>query len=384
MFAKLAKILSPGDCRRLGIFSLWVVFYEILITFFAFIGQYPFLSKTIFKVLPQAYLIRWDSWHYLDIAQNGYTHWTVCFFPLYPLVVDFFNLFIGNIFVAGFLVSWVALILALFFFWKLLALEKNEEIGRKALFFLLFSPAAIFFSLIYTESLFLFFTVAFFYFLKKEKWLIAALLGFGAALTRSVGVFLFFIFLFHYWEVFRSLPWRSDGFFSKKVKIFLMAFLIPLATFLYAAFCRWKFGDWFFFVSQQAQFTSHDFGWPWQTAAGYFQLIFHSDAFQNNFYYFFRTVFIEAGSFLLCLIAAVYFFVRRENLYGWFCLLNLVMPSLMFPMTSANRYMAVVFPIYIFLARLARRQTVFNFLLAATSVLFAGTIFIISRNWWAG
>ena len=51
-------------------------------------------------------------------------------------------------------------------------------------------PTAIFFSAVYSESLFLFLTVASFYYVRERRWLMAGVFGFFAALTRSEGVLL--------------------------------------------------------------------------------------------------------------------------------------------------------------------------------------------------
>ncbi|MDP9317096.1 MAG: hypothetical protein M3R24_40625, partial [Chloroflexota bacterium] len=66
-------------------------------------------------------LIRWDSWSYASIIGRGYSLGnpetgalpTVPFFPVYPLLVQLVAGVIGNIFVAGVLVSNIAFLIAL-------------------------------------------------------------------------------------------------------------------------------------------------------------------------------------------------------------------------------------------------------------------------------
>jgi Gpi18-like mannosyltransferase len=382
---------QKNNLKLLAYFSAVVLAYEALILLAMYLFNFKnFLSFTgweIFKNSLFYFLVRWDSWLFLDIIQNGYTAGLTKIFPLYPLSVAFFNLFIGNAIVAGFLVSWASLAGALFFLWKLFNLDNSREVSKKALLLLLFFPSAVFFSTIYSESLFLFLIVAFFYYLKKNKWLPAAIFGLLAALTRHVGIFLFAVYLWHYWETFRSLPLIGKSGKEKlpeKIKLLAFSLLIPLGTAAYALFCYLKFGNPLSFAAGETSFDSCVFSWPWNTFASYFNSVFTVYAIQTNFYYFFRAVIIEGLSFVLLLAATVYFFLKKENLYGLFCLLNLGIISTMFPLVSSNRYVAVVFPIYLFLARLVKNESVFFFLLALFIIFFAFTVHLFGLGNWAG
>jgi Gpi18-like mannosyltransferase len=376
---------SKKDLKLLGFFTAIVLFYEALIALIVFLfTNFPFNRQFL---NPFYELIRWDAWHYLDIVNKGYSLGEAVFFPLYPALVDFFSYPFGDVIRAGFFVSWASLVIALFYLWKLLNLENSAATAKKTILLLLFFPYAVFFSTIYTESLFLALAVAFFYYLKKEKWLTAAVCGFFAVLTRNVGIFLFAVMLWRYWEIFHSLPFLGKlgrERLKEKIKFLSFSLLIPLGMAAYCLFCYFKLGHPLAFITGQSAYQSRVFEWPWQVLAGFYRIIFVQQAVLTDFYYFFRTVIIEATSFLLLLAATVYFFGKKENLYGIFCLLNLLLFSTMFPLYSVNRFVLVIFPIYIFISRLAKKDAVFFPVLALSIILFVFNVFILALGAWVG
>lgn len=143
-------------------------------------------------------LIRHDSWWYVNIAEHGYTmgsvktgeQGTVTFFPLYPLLVRMLAAMSGNVFVAGVLVSNIALLAALGFLYGLARHEYDEATAARAVFYLAAAPTAVFFSAMYTESLFIALVCATFYFAQRRSWAGAAVAGALAAATRNTGVLL--------------------------------------------------------------------------------------------------------------------------------------------------------------------------------------------------
>jgi hypothetical protein len=143
-------------------------------------------------------LIRHDSWWYVNIAEHGYTmgdiktgqQGTVTFFPLYPLLVKFMSALTGNVFVAGVLIANGALLAALAFLYGLARDEFDEATAARAVFYLAAAPTAVFFSAMYTESLFVALVCATFYFARRRSWQWAAAAGALAAATRNTGVLL--------------------------------------------------------------------------------------------------------------------------------------------------------------------------------------------------
>jgi hypothetical protein len=143
-------------------------------------------------------LIRDDSWWYANIAEHGYTvgdlklgaQGNVVFFPLYPLLVKMIAALTGNVFLAGVLVSNVAFLIALAYLYGLARYEFGEETAARTVFYLAAAPTAVFFSAMYSESVYIALVCAAFYYAQRRVWDFAALTGALAAATRNTGVLL--------------------------------------------------------------------------------------------------------------------------------------------------------------------------------------------------
>lgn len=142
---------------------------------------------------------RWDANGYLGIAQNGYSAWIendmyIClvFFPLYPWAVRTVALFAGNYILSGLITSTVCYGIACAFIDKLLCEEYSKEMAENSIVAMSVFPFAFFFGSVMTEALFVALLAMFFYYLKKQKWLVVAVLGFLACMTKVQGVLLAF------------------------------------------------------------------------------------------------------------------------------------------------------------------------------------------------
>lgn len=142
---------------------------------------------------------RWDSEHYLNIAQNGYhgamedgQHLFLVFYPLYPWLIRTVAFVIGNYQLAGILISTVCFGIGTVYLYKVMCMESGEETGETTVKLLAVYPFAFFFGAILTESLYFAILAAFFYYLRKHQWLEIALAGFLACLTKVQGMLLAF------------------------------------------------------------------------------------------------------------------------------------------------------------------------------------------------
>ena len=135
---------------------------------------------------------RWDSVWYLRIAAHGYANRTqrTAFFPLYPLLIHIGHWVVRSYILSGILVSLLSFAIALYFLYKLTAIDFGKEVASVAVALLAFFPFSLFFSAIYTESLFLALSVAATYFARTGRWGVAAVLSAFAAATRNTGVLL--------------------------------------------------------------------------------------------------------------------------------------------------------------------------------------------------
>jgi Gpi18-like mannosyltransferase len=81
---------------------------------------------------------------------------------------------------------------ALIFLYQLAKLESdNHRTSERSLYYIALFPTAFIFMAVYTESVFLLFSVGCFYFARKRLWLWSGVLGALATATRFAGIFLY-------------------------------------------------------------------------------------------------------------------------------------------------------------------------------------------------
>lgn len=139
---------------------------------------------------------RWDSYWFLDAAQHGYYlrgpqhQANVVFFPLYPLAVRFVGVFTGDLVLAGWIVSSVFLALAVAVLTRLVREFHPDLDARLPVLLLLLWPTAFQLNAVYSESLFLFLSLAVFLFARRGDFFAAGVFGALASATRLAGIFL--------------------------------------------------------------------------------------------------------------------------------------------------------------------------------------------------
>lgn len=132
-----------------------------------------------------------DAAWYLAIAQHGYQqHFSQAFFPLYPLLIHLLGGSGRGATVAGIALSLICFLAAALLLYRLTARLLGARTALWTIVFLALAPTSFFFQTIYSESLFLLFAVALFFFAERRQWLLAGLAGLLATLTRSTGVIL--------------------------------------------------------------------------------------------------------------------------------------------------------------------------------------------------
>ncbi|MBV9802807.1 MAG: DUF2029 domain-containing protein [Solirubrobacterales bacterium] len=133
--------------------------------------------------------VRWDSIHYLQTAQHGYTSAaSTVFYPLYPLLVRVLGTGLGSDVGAGVLISLAALAVALILLHRLTELELGRRAADVTVMLLAFAPLSFYFSAVYTESLYLVLSVGSVYAARRGRWRLAGILGGLAAATRVTGI----------------------------------------------------------------------------------------------------------------------------------------------------------------------------------------------------
>jgi hypothetical protein len=147
--------------------------------------------------------VRWDMPWYFGIAVEGYRYergqaarqQNIVFFPAFPMLMRMAGRLLGGASTAyvlgGTLVVFAAFFWALVYLFRLARdLTGDEEAARGAVWFVAAYPFAVFFSALYTESIFLLGAVGAFYHFRRREFTRAAVWGLLVGLTRPNGCFL--------------------------------------------------------------------------------------------------------------------------------------------------------------------------------------------------
>ncbi len=157
-------------------------------------------------------LNRWDSRHYLKIAEHGYgkvnenddNRFLIYFPPLFPFLIFLLNKLSGiNFLYSSLIVSNIFSLFSSILLYQIAKYELNSS--KKALYSVLLLnifPTSYFLLLPYSESVFIFFILSFFYFLRvRENLGLSSLSLAGAILTRSIGVVFIPILI---WNIYKE------------------------------------------------------------------------------------------------------------------------------------------------------------------------------------
>ncbi len=313
----------------------------------------------------------WDGDYYLKIAQNGYTLHGIelAFFPAYPLLIRLFALFDARWApLAGFLISNAAFIAAMLVLWLQVRAEFGAARAWETIVAYTVFPTSLFFSAVYTESLFLLFGVLVYWFSVREKFFLAAILVALAALTRPTGV------------LFALIPLGEILLKPKRdwARAAVIALVSAVGLLAYGAYLWVTQGSPLAFLPAQAQAWGRSFALPWQTVWDGV-LVFASGTGSG------RTDLIATVAFIALTIAS-WLYVRKSlfvfSAVSLFFLLVAHGPATD-PLYSMARFGLGLFPCFIALAilleRLPRAQWLVWALLAAR--LFVSTQSFARGHW---
>lgn len=322
---------------------------------------------------------RWDAAWYLVIAEHGYrpefgafTASRTAFFPLYPLGVRALAEIGAPLVLAGVLFSLAALALGLYALHRLTALESGLRAARVAVLLTAFAPMAFYFSAIYSESLYLALSVGVFLCARRGQWARAAMLGALASATRNTGVLLMLplALLYLYGPRQDRAPDRHLARLCPRYRLrpdALWLALVPAGVGLYLAHLALAGGDPLAPFHAQAVWGRHfagPYGGVWDGAKAAFEGARQLLSFQRQHLYFpaAGSPFIGAShnlmlfGFLLLGVPALVGVLRTLPLaYGAYVLVALALPLsypvASQPLMSLPRFLLVLFPLNMWLAR---------------------------------
>ena len=351
----------------------------------------PALTHALVEPL-LAPLARWDSVWYLRIADSGYGESTprAAFFPLYPLLVRSLGTLMGGseaaLLGAAYLISLACFVAALALLHELVTLELGRRVAPATLLLLALFPAALFFGAPYPESLFLLLAVGAFYAARVDAWAWAGVCAMGASATRSAGLLLLLPLAMLWW-----------GSHKRRARDGAWLLLAPLGTAAFAAWLGFAEGDpWRFLDVQDA--WSRELTVPlagaWdglsaaldgvrQLASGRRSPVYFEAAAGDPFRIAALNIMLFA-TLVFALGACVGVFRRLPAAYGAWVAASLVLP-LSFPVApqplmSLPRFVAVLFPVFIWLALVCEERRITE-RVAAVSALGLGLFTAAYASW---
>jgi Gpi18-like mannosyltransferase len=361
------------------IFVIWrllLFVLSIIALYLPFKDSFPY-RESVLVPYGSPLLYSWgnfDGVHYLGIIQKGYfANFTQAFFPLFPIIVKFFDLFHTPL-ITGLVLNHIFLFSALVVLVKLIKLEKLTKHTSLILFLILLFPTSFFFVSLYTESLFLLLTVSCFYMMRRQKFLAAVILAAIASATRVTGIFLLPALIFEKLEQEKSLK-HQPNWFSYTPFIFSSSGLL-----LYMYYLKAKFSDPLLFLHAQEAFgasrSTQKLILIYQVIYRYLKMLV-TVRFPSLLYY---GVFQEFFLSLIFLVLGLFSFKYLRKSYAVYCLLSLIVPTLTGTFSSMPRYILILFPLFFLLTKLPSK--VKTLWLVISVILMAINIILFTRGYW--
>ncbi|MDT7570927.1 MAG: hypothetical protein QOE05_1101 [Actinomycetota bacterium] len=311
---------------------------------------------------------RADAQWYLRIASDGYRadDGSGAFFPLYPMLTRVVGVLTGGHWLlAAYLVSNVAVVVALVLLFRLTALELSEAHARRVVVYACVFPTGFFLFAPYTESLFLALSVGCLYAARRRVWWLAAVLGVLAAATRSPGFLLAPALL-----VEAVLQRREDPSVRRLLGRLAAAAAVPLGLVAYLGYWAVAHDNWRQPFDLQKSGWGKEYAWPWET-------LWHAGRVAKQFPgsypggYFLVDVVVAAA----VLAAGVWVILRVRATYAVYLWASALLPLLLMwparPLLSVPRLYVVLFPALWALSRFAERWRAHDAVLAVSAGLMA-------------
>jgi Gpi18-like mannosyltransferase len=325
---------------------------------------------------------RWDTVHYIEIAQQGYrldqidnTTWP----PLYPLLTGLLGVIMPTM-AAALIVSTIAMFFFFYLLHRLITEKWNENLADQVLLLFIVFPGSIFLAAGYSEAVFNALALACFYFIVRKKWLLSALFGGMATLTRYQGIFLAIPLI---WEGIQFLRQQSRFDWLRTLLILCYTALIPVAFALNALYIRLIIHAPWPWVTRADYWQVH-YDWPWRGLIGNLLFVLNIDT--GNLPYapmvmsmFFDLVFILLFIFLICYKKGLLPISYR--LYGIAALIpSLIILSNFNTITGVSRFVVSVFPAFITLAFLLKNKNAERAWVLASIII--QQVFLLGFYYW--
>jgi hypothetical protein len=304
----------------------------------------------------------WDSGWYFDIAKRGYYvlhghQSSIAFFPLYPMLMRVAAWPFGGsdraLWISGIVISFSAFVLALIELHRFTErVSGSRDVARRAVLYLAIFPFSLFFTRVYTESVFLLTTVLAISRAWDRRFVQAGLWGALATLCRPNGILIGVPLVL--------LALELDGNPGGRTIARRLAALLPVPLAL-AAFCAYNYhlsGDPLAWLSAQASWGNSIGNPPWRLL-----LKMIGRLVKHGWYdYFFVAPdapfrFFHGLTAMLFIVFLPTIFKRLGLALGAYVLVSLLVPLSATALEGIGRYASVLFPAFMLLGTVRSQRT---------------------------
>ena len=323
--------------------------------------------------------VRWDAPHYVKIAEQWYVNegddrYKIVFYPLYPLLVRGLCLTGLSARTGAFIVSNACFLGAA---WAMHALVRHDQglaAADRSICFFMFSPLGFFFSIPYSESLFVLLCLLSALMARRKRYHLAILFGALCSATRALGILtapvIFYSLLRDAWERYAQKPGarrRDPAFLGRAAVCVLRVLPVSFGLLAYLYLNYRVTGDAFTFLVYQSEHWSQNFG-------SLFNTLCYSYVNAINYHSFDYRIclWIPQVLSILVVLRLMWAVWRRQqagdsafSILYYYCS---IAPTWLL---SGPRYLAAMYTLYPILAQLTRKKSTFFWVLALMIILSA-------------
>ncbi|MEX2016618.1 MAG: glycosyltransferase family 39 protein, partial [Candidatus Hydrogenedentales bacterium] len=270
-------------------------------------------------------------------------------------------------------VSWTCFVLAMAALYYLARLDVPRVQARRAVLLTAVFPFAFFFGAVYSESMFLLFTVLAFYGFRTRRWMLGGVSASIAIVTRVPGILMMPALAWLAWK--HVEPTRRDR---------LMALAgLSLSLTGFAWYCIYIYqlsGNAFEWVATIQRWNYYPGGAPWKAPLDLMdKLLMHPYTYLSyNPMALYDTLYGVTGLIFLGLTPVVW--RRFGAAYGLYMLLNLWLPLSSGVFEGVGRYCSILFPAFIWMATIRSRNiSTALVVLFAMVYMFGFTLFLNNK-----
>lgn len=329
-------------------------------------------------------LVIWDANSYVDyIAKGGYSFYkengepiTLVFFPMYSCLIRAVSVIVGNLRVAGLLVSALCFSAGCCFLFAYTNQSYGKDIAKKAVLYLSISPFGFYFGTLLSESTFFMMLCLCLYLISKNRWFWFAVAGVLCTLTRIQGVLILIPACIHWFEEYRPIEKirKKDGktfwqLIYKKL-IFIPIPMIGIAIYLYINYR--VAGNAFAFLDYQRRYWSHGYQYIGKALKLDFVNALTGDLTLTKVSIWIPQLFF----FLLAIGLCIYGLKKHQNKLLAYLLAYTVVSYSVDWLISGARYMLTAVPMWIILAELGGRHPKLDYAIRTLSPILMGIYFV--------